>query len=96
MVDDAGFDRALPLINALAHRDRLAIMVWLTTHEANVGELRRLRGIPEPATSQHLRILFDAGLVHRRRDGRAVYYSVDTDGWTAAINAIRAIVAPAS
>ncbi len=93
-MDDQAIDQALPIIAALAHCDRLAIMVWLTTHEARVGELQRLRGITQPATSNHLRLLFDAGLVRRRRDGRFVSYSIDADGWDAAVAALNAVVTP--
>ena len=36
--------------------------------------------ISQPAVSQHLATLKDAGLVSARRDGRCVYYRVDPRG----------------
>jgi DNA-binding transcriptional ArsR family regulator len=36
--------------------------------------------ISQPAVSQHLATLKDAGLVNGRRDGRCVYYRVEPQG----------------
>jgi DNA-binding transcriptional ArsR family regulator len=36
--------------------------------------------LPQPAVSQHLRVLRDAGLVHVRRDAQRRFYSINPDG----------------
>ena len=43
-------------------------------------ELTARFDISQPAISQHLAALKDAGLVNGRRDGRCVYYRVDPRG----------------
>ena len=36
--------------------------------------------ISQPAVSQHLKVLREAGLVQTRRDGTQIYYSLDPKG----------------
>jgi DNA-binding transcriptional ArsR family regulator len=43
--------------------------------ELNGAELRQGTGISQPAISQHLKVLREAGLVAERKQGRRVYYS---------------------
>ena len=46
-----------------------------------IGEpIQREFGISQPAVSQHLAALKDAGLVDGRREGRCVYYRVEPRG----------------
>jgi DNA-binding transcriptional ArsR family regulator len=45
-----------------------------------VGELAERVGVSQPAASQHLRILREAGLVRGRVDGRRRLYMVDIEG----------------
>ena len=55
---------------ALGDATRRAIVARLAEGEATVGELARPFRISRPAISKHLRVLEDAGLVRRTRDGR--------------------------
>jgi ArsR family transcriptional regulator, cadmium/lead-responsive transcriptional repressor len=96
MVDDAAIDRAVTVISVLADRTRLGMLAHLRGGELGAGELQRCMGISQPLTSYHLRVLAEAGLVRRRRDGQAVVYAADADGWDAAIDTIRAAFAPTS
>jgi DNA-binding transcriptional ArsR family regulator len=48
--------------------------------EAAVKDLTARFDISQPAISQHLAALKDAGLVDGRRDGRCVYYRVEPKG----------------
>jgi DNA-binding transcriptional ArsR family regulator len=48
--------------------------------EATVGALTREAGVSQPAVSQHLRALREAGLVAERRDGRNVHYRAEPRG----------------
>jgi DNA-binding transcriptional ArsR family regulator len=68
------------VFQALADPSRRAIFESLTRGEAAVKELTARFHISQPAVSQHLGSLRDAGLVSSRRAGRCVYYRVDPRG----------------
>jgi len=68
------------IFQALADPSRRAILESLTRGEAAVRDLTALFDISQPAVSQHLATLKDAGLVNGRREGRCVYYRVDPRG----------------
>ena len=68
------------IFQALADPSRRAIFESLTHGEAAVKDLTARFDISQPAVSQHLATLKDAGLVSARRDGRCVYYRVDPRG----------------
>ena len=68
------------VFHALADPSRRAIFESLTRGEAAVKDLTARFDISQPAVSQHLAALRDAGLVHGRRDGRNVYYRVEPRG----------------
>jgi DNA-binding transcriptional ArsR family regulator len=55
--------------SALADPTRRAILTRLATGEATVNELAKPFEITQPAISQHLKVLEDAGLIVRRVDG---------------------------
>jgi DNA-binding transcriptional ArsR family regulator len=68
------------IFQALADPSRRAIFESLTRGEAAVKELTARFEISQPAVSQHLAVLRDAGLVSGRREGRSVYYRVEPRG----------------
>ena len=68
------------IFQALADPSRRAIFESLTTGEAAVKDLTARFNISQPAISQHLAALKEAGLVHGRRQGRCVYYRVEPEG----------------
>jgi DNA-binding transcriptional ArsR family regulator len=68
------------IFHALADPSRRAIFESLTRGEAAVKELTARFDVSQPAVSQHLATLKDAGLVHGRRQGRCVYYRVEPGG----------------
>jgi DNA-binding transcriptional ArsR family regulator len=68
------------IFHALADPSRRAIFESLTRGEAAVSELTARFDISQPAVSQHLAALKEAGLVNARRDGRRVYYRVQPSG----------------
>jgi DNA-binding transcriptional ArsR family regulator len=55
---------------ALAHPIRRGILARLAGGEATVSELAQPFDVSAPAISKHLRILEEAGLVSRRKQGR--------------------------
>ena len=68
------------IFQALADPSRRAIFVSLTRGEAAVKDLTARFDISQPAVSQHLAALKDAGLVNSRREGRSVYYEIEPRG----------------
>ena len=68
------------IFHALADPSRRAIFESLTRGEAAVKDLTDRFEISQPAVSQHLAALKDAGLVDGRREGRCVYYRVEPRG----------------
>ena len=72
--------REATVFRALADPSRRAIFERLTRGEAAVKDLTARFDISQPAVSQHLATLRNAGLVSERRDGRLVYYRVEPNG----------------
>ncbi|MBC8647579.1 MAG: helix-turn-helix transcriptional regulator [Thermoanaerobaculia bacterium] len=56
--------------SALADPTRRAILARLADSEASVGDLAEPFDISLPAISRHLRVLEEAGLLARKREGR--------------------------
>jgi len=55
---------------ALAHPIRRGILARLSTGEATVAELAKPFKVSAPAITKHMRILEDAGLLSRQKQGR--------------------------
>ncbi|HEX3904443.1 MAG TPA: metalloregulator ArsR/SmtB family transcription factor [Polyangia bacterium] len=64
--DDAALDA---IFSALSDRTRRQILTRLSDGGATVGELAAPFSMTLPAVSKHIRILEDAGLLRRERDG---------------------------
>lgn len=67
------------VFRALADPSRRAIYERLSRGEAPVKALVAGSGISQPAVSQHLAKLREAGLVSERREGRHAYYRAEPD-----------------
>ena len=65
---------------ALADPSRRAILESLTHGEAAMKDVTARFHISQPAVSQHLAALKEAGLVKARREGRCGYYRVQPRG----------------
>ena len=73
---------ALPLadlLQALADPTRLRILALLRRMELSVGELAILLDQSQPRVSRHVRILADAGVIERRREGSWVFLTISSD-----------------
>ena len=70
--------RACNLMKVLSNPDRLMILCQLSQGEKRVGELEDLLGIVQPTLSQQLTVLRDEQLVSTRRDGKNIYYSINS------------------
>ncbi|MGE0178315.1 MAG: ArsR/SmtB family transcription factor [Sphingomonas sp.] len=61
---------------ALADQTRLRIVALLSAMELSVGEIAQVLGQSQPRVSRHVRILIDAGLAERRKEGSWVFVSL--------------------
>jgi ubiquinone/menaquinone biosynthesis C-methylase UbiE len=63
-------------LKAAAEPTRLRILVLLSSAELNVKDLTQILGQSQPRISRHLKLLAEAGLVERYREGSWVYFHV--------------------
>ncbi len=81
-------DAASRLMKVLSNPDRLLLLCQLAQGEKRVGELEELVGIVQPTLSQQLGVLRDEGLVSTRRDGKNIYYQIDSPHALAVMNVL--------
>ncbi len=67
-------------VEAIAHPGRRAMLRLIVNAEHPAGDLAARVGLSQPAASQHLKVLRDAGLVTVRVDGPRRLYRIDPDG----------------
>ena len=94
------------VFQAIAHPVRRQLLDALREGEHPVRELATLFDSSRPATSQHLRVLLDAGLVAERRAGRENLYRLTPEPlsavgdwvafyerfWATRLDSLRAVV----
>jgi len=68
------------LWSAVADPHRRALLDAMRERPRAVGELVGVLGLTQPATSKHLRVLREAGLVSVRTDAQRRIYAVDPGG----------------
>lgn len=63
-------------LKAAAEPTRLRVLALLAASELNVKDLTQILGQSQPRISRHLKLLTEAGLIERFRDGSWVYFHV--------------------
>jgi ArsR family transcriptional regulator len=92
--DERSRGTAITVLNALAHPLRLELLAQVAARgpvcachlEADLGE-------SQPQISKHLAVLYRAGVLERRREGRWVYFTINErtlDAAQESIDALRA------
>lgn len=76
---DLQIERATRIFHILAVSNRLKIVHCLCDGELNVTQLLTEIDATQSNTSQHLKILYRAGIVARRRDGVKIYYRISDE-----------------
>src|SRR5947209_1365464 len=66
----------LSIFRAVADPTRLRILGLLRAMELSVGELAQVLGQSQPRVSRHVKILIDARLAERRKEGSWVFLSL--------------------
>lgn len=66
------------LMRALAHPLRLKILEFIDQNGTiNVNKIYNTLKLEQSITSQHLKILREAGVLHANRDGKYIMYTID-------------------
>lgn len=74
-VDDAAL---LKMFDALRDKARLRILLLLTKHtEVCVTDIANIFGVSLPAASRQLKILEQAGIAEKERNGQVICYSLN-------------------
>lgn len=79
----------LDIFRALADPTRLRIFALLHAMELSVGELAQVLGQSQPRVSRHVKILSDAGLTARRKEGSWVFLGLADSG---AVSPLRTLI----
>ena len=66
-------------LKIIADSTRLQILCLLKKGERCVCNIHEPLGLPQNLTSHHLKALRDAGMALTRREGRWVYYSINSE-----------------
>jgi DNA-binding transcriptional ArsR family regulator len=84
----------MEVFEAVAQPKRREILRLLAGGELSAGEIGAHFAVSQPAISQHLRVLREAGLINERRVGTRRLFSVRAEGM-ADLNSFLADVLPA-
>jgi ArsR family transcriptional regulator, arsenate/arsenite/antimonite-responsive transcriptional repressor len=74
----------LNITKALADENRLRMLMALQGAEVCVCQIAEFSGLALSTVSKHLSVLYQAGLVNARKEGRWLYYSLPGKGAPAA------------
>lgn len=89
--DETGVDEVLMVMRAAAEPSRLRLLSLCAQGALAVSELVEILGQSQPSVSRHLKLLCDAGLLERFREGAWVFYRLVSRGCGAAL--VRQILA---
>ena len=70
----------MEVFEAIAQPKRREILRLLAGGELSAGEVASRFAVTQPAISQHLKVLKEAGLVSERRDAQRRLYSIRAEG----------------
>ena len=73
-------DRLLNALRAAAEPTRLRLLVLCARSELTVTELCHILGQSQPRVSRHLKLLCEAGLLQRFREGTWALFRLASDG----------------
>jgi ubiquinone/menaquinone biosynthesis C-methylase UbiE/DNA-binding transcriptional ArsR family regulator len=71
---------ALDALRAIGEETRLRIVVLLQHGELSVSDLTDILGQSQPRISRHLKLLVDAGVVDKHREGTWAFFDLVADG----------------
>ncbi len=88
-------EESISFAKAIADETRQRVMGLLCCRWLCVGDIvEEMQGVTQPTVSHHLAVLREAGLVHVRREGKQVFYSLNQDEVVDCCGRIMRIFAP--
>src|SRR5271169_6728636 len=87
------FDSLLGALTAAGEATRLRILCLLDEAELTVSELVAILGQSQPRVSRHLKLLVEAGLAERQREGAWAFFRLADQGGALARDLIARIAA---
>jgi ArsR family transcriptional regulator len=86
MIEDrAGLEEVLAALRAVAEPSRFRLLSLCAQGDLTVSDMVEILGQSQPGVSRHLKVLCDAGLVDRYRDGAWVFYRLAAQGAGASV-----------
>src|SRR5215475_8213849 len=79
--------QALSVLRAAGEATRLRILALLAGGELNVKDLTQILGQSQPRISRHLKLMAEAGLIGRFREGSWVFFRLAEQGGEASLAA---------
>lgn len=79
-------DELLSGLRAAAEQTRVRILFILSHGEANVSELTQILGQSQPRVSRHLKLMAEAGLISRHKEGNWVLFRLREEGMGGALS----------
>src|SRR5246127_3350557 len=79
-------EHLLAALRAVAEPTRLRLIVLCARGELTVSELTQLLGQSQPRVSRHLKLLCEAGLLDRFREGSWVFYRLSSGSAASALS----------
>src|SRR3977135_2122790 len=76
----SGMERLLGMLRAVGDSTRLRLLLLLVKAELTVSELTEILGQSQPRVSRHLKLLCEAGLLERFKEGAWVFYRAADQG----------------
>ncbi len=83
--DSSPLGDLLAALRAVGEPTRLRLLVLCSRGELTVSELAQILGQSQPRVSRHLKLLCEAGLLDRFREGSWVFYRVSSAGTASAL-----------
>ncbi len=90
----ASLDVTLEALKAAAEETRLRILALLAEGELSVSDLTEILGQSQPRVSRHLKLLVEAGLVERHREGAWAFFRLADHGATPVLRPLLSALEP--
>jgi ArsR family transcriptional regulator len=95
MGQETAMEKLVGMLRAAGDPTRLRLLLLLRQAELTVSELTEIVGQSQPRVSRHLKLLCDAGLLERFKEGSWVFYRAADTGKGAELGQVLSILAAA-